>query len=242
MSSRTGEGLVVSAVAHGEKDVRVRVLCPERGLLAGLVKGGRSKAHVLQPFNGVGYEHYRRLEGQLGTLTLDLRLSRGHRAMGVGGQGAGYLAGYLSELLGAVLPEEHKYEGLVERVERLLDKPCGWQEVVGFELFLLDLVGYGLRLDDVVEGEGELAFVSPTSGRSVTRGAARGWEDRLLTLPFAMGGPECGEHEDFMNAWRLTGCFLGKALHGKELAARARLAENLMKGMVTHEQGAQLAA
>lgn len=232
MSSRTGVGLVVSSAAFGERDALVRVLCPERGMISGLVKGGRGKAAVIQPFNAVGYEHYRRLEGQLGTLTLELQVSRAAAWMG-GGVG-GYLVAYLSELLAAVLPEEQAYVELVGRVERLLGEGVqglGWREVVAFEMFLLEAIGYGLRLQDVVEGEGEIAFVSPSSGRSVTRGAARGWEAKLLDLPHCLGGPVCGEMEDFLRAWKLTGSFLARALHGKTLAARGRLADCFLRGM-----------
>lgn len=223
----------------------VRVLCPERGLISGLVKGGRGKASMIQPFNAVGYEHYRRLEGQLGTMTLELRVSRAAAWMR-GGLGS-YLVAYLSELLAAVLPEEQVYAELGGRVEALLDGAAGWREVVIFEMFLLETIGYGLRLQDVVveeqRGEGaeelrrdEVAFVSPSSGRSVTRGAARGWEAKLLDLPYCMGGPECGEVEDFLRAWKLTGSFLGRALHGKTLAARGRLAEYLVRGMERNER------
>ncbi|MBI1308680.1 MAG: hypothetical protein GC129_02330 [Proteobacteria bacterium] len=243
MSSRCGEGLVIGAVPFGERDALVRVLCAERGLLAGLVKGGKGKAAMVQPFNTVGYDHYRRLEGQLGTLTLDLRVSRAARWLGqVRG---GYVAAYLSELLAAVLPEEHPYEGLSERVVALVDGGALWREVVAFEMFVLEVVGYGLRLGDTVRGNeergseergGEVVWVSPSSGRSVTRAAAAGWEAKLLALPACMGGPACSEMEDFMRAWRLTGCFLDKALHGKKLAARARLADHYAKGLEVHDE------
>ena len=235
MSLREGQGLVLAVKPFGERDAVVELLCAERGRMRGFVKGGRgSRGNVqatLQPFNGVGFEHFRRLEGQLGTLTVELVKSRAHVWMGLGA--GAFVVPYLSELLAGLLPEEHPYEGLHGRVVRLLESACDWRELVAFELWLLDHVGYGLRLrpDEGVRGlgsegardDGEWAYVSPASGRVVDRAAAKGYEARLLPLPMSLGGPDCGEMDDFAMAWRLTGAFIEKALHGGTLASRSRL-------------------
>ena len=243
---RTGEALILAARAFGERDAMVEVYCPEHGRLRGLVKGGRGSRGgmqaLLQPFNTVRYEHFRRLDSQLGTLTLELVKSRAAVWLGHShGMAAGnFVVPYMSELLTLLLPEEHPYPGLAPRAVRLLEEPCGWQQVVAFELWLLDAVGYGLRLrpeEAVACAEGSaLAYVSPASGRAVPYKVARGYEDRLLPLPHSLGGLECGEAEDFQQAWRLTGFFIdkalqGKALHGNELAARVRLANWLAGGL-----------
>lgn len=239
---RTGAGLVLSAKPFGERDALVEILCAERGRIRGLVKGAGSRkgsvAAALQPFNTVNYEHFRRLEGQLGSLSVELAVSRA--GLWLGGGGGGYVVAYLSELLSAVLPEEHPYEGLSGQVETLLSMSdvriptlgLGWRAVVGFELMLLHWAGYGLRLDrESAVGAGELAYVSPASGRVVDRATAKGWESRLLELPACLGGPDCEELADFAKAWRLTGYFLDKALHGRRLEARGRLAGYFERGI-----------
>lgn len=243
MALRQGEALVLSVAPFGERDALVCLLCAERGLVRGLVKGARGSsaskngvAALLQPFNTVSYEHYRRLDGQLGTLSLDLVVSRA----GLWLSGAGVMplvVAYLSEVLVLALPEEHGYDGLYERVLRLLDGGLleGWRALVAFELFLLETVGYALRLrpDEAVPcaENSALAYVSPASGRAVPLAVARGYESRLLVLPACMGGPVCGETEDFLRAWELTGFFLRKALHGKPLQARGRVADCYVRGM-----------
>lgn len=241
MSLRCGEGLVLSVKPFGERDALVEILCAEHGRLRGLVKGGRSArgqmAAALQPFNNVRYEHFRRLDGQLGTLTLEL--SRSRASVWLGGGAGAYAVPYVSEVLCAVLPEEHVYDGLWGRVAALVDGPLGWRDVVGFDLWLLEIVGYGLPLREVV-GEGEVAYVSPASGRPVGREMAKGWEHRLLHLPPCLGGPECTEVEDLVRAWRLAGHFITKAVHGRELAARGRLLGYYER--TTGEQGDALAA
>ncbi|RYG59577.1 MAG: DNA repair protein RecO [Alphaproteobacteria bacterium] len=231
MSLRNGQGLVLAVKPFGERDALVELLCAERGRMRGLVKGGRgTRGNVqatLQPFNGVGFEHFRRLEGQLGTLNVEMVKSRAHVWMGVGA--GAFVVPYLSELLAGLLPEEHPYEGLHTRIVKLLESACSWRDLIAFELWLLDVVGYGLRLrpEEGVAGEGsgaaDWAYVSPASGRVVDKASARGYEARLLPLPMSLGGPDCNEVDDFAMAWRLSGYFIDKALHGGTLASRGRL-------------------
>jgi len=237
--------LVLGVRAFGERDAMVELYCREHGRLRGLVKGGRSQRGgmqaALQPFNSVTYEHFRRLDAQLGTVSLELARSRAHVWLGAAAAG-GFIVPYASEVLMALLPEEHPYAGLYERAVSLLEQPCGWQEVVAFELWVLEAVGYGLRLrpeEAVVCGEGSaLAYVSPASGRAVPRNVARGYETRLLPLPHSLGGPACAEAEDFALAWQLTGHFIEKALHGRVLAARGRLGAWLAAGLRPMQEAA----
>lgn len=235
MALRNGQGLILSVKAFGERDALVELLCAGQGRMRGLVKGGKgTRGNIqatLQPFNSVGYEHFRRLDGQLGTLTVELTKSRAHVWMGMGSGSFG--VPYLSELLAGLLPEEHQYEGLHERVMKLLASDFNWREMVAFELWLLEAVGYGLRLrpedgvkelrDEGIMGEEDWAYVSPVSGRVVERSAAVGYETRLLPLPMSLGGPDCSETDDYAMAWRLTGYFIEKALHGGSMVSRARL-------------------
>jgi len=57
--------------------------------------------------------------------------------------------------------------------------------VARFELRLLGELGFGLDLDRcAATGEmGDLAYVSPKSGRAVSRAAGAPWRERLLALP-----------------------------------------------------------
>lgn len=225
----------------------VRLLCESFGLFNGLVKGARGAsatksglAAALQPLNTVKYEHFRRLEGQLGTLTLELTASRA--PLWLGGGNAGVVVSYLSELLAQILPEEDAFAGLFGRTVRLLDAELaahGWRALVAYELFLLENLGYGLRLrpEEAVfcENNSPLAYVSPASGRAVPVQVARGYEARLLPLPACLGGQECTEYQNVTQALTLTGYFLQKALHGKQLQSRARMQESYLKGLNPHD-------
>ena len=68
---------------------------------------------------------------------------------------------------------------------------CG-SGVVRFELMLLAELGFGLDLERCAATglTTELAYVSPRSGRAVSRCAGEPWHDKLLRLPAFLGDPE----------------------------------------------------
>src|SRR5262249_57290906 len=86
--------------------------------------------------------------------------------------------------------------------------------VARFELMLLAELGFGLDLTQcAATGEGrDLVYVSPKSGRAVSRRAGEPWHDRLLPLPaFLLDGaparPSAGELAD---GFAVTGFFLAR--------------------------------
>uniref|UniRef100_UPI003AE2B25C DNA repair protein RecO C-terminal domain-containing protein n=1 Tax=Paracoccus sp. T5 TaxID=3402161 RepID=UPI003AE2B25C len=80
-----------------------------------------------------------------------------------------------------------------------------------------------------------LAYVSPRSGRAVSRAGAGEWADRLLPLPALMGGAGDNRGRDLAEGLAITGHFLehrlAAELVGRHLpAARARLVRRLEAG------------
>jgi DNA repair protein RecO (recombination protein O) len=90
--------------------------------------------------------------------------------------------------------------------------------VARFELALLAELGFGLDLDAcaVTGSAADLVYVSPKSGRAVSRGAGEPWHDRLLALPAFLSdeGPEEAPAEPTAEALKagfaLTGFFLAR--------------------------------
>jgi len=84
-----------------------------------------------------------------------------------------------------------------------------------FELQLLAELGFGLDLERcAATGErADLVYVSPKSGRAVSRAAGALWQDRLLALPAFLSGAEVNDLptvEDIANGFALTGFFLNR--------------------------------
>jgi DNA repair protein RecO (recombination protein O) len=114
---------------------------------------------------------------------------------------------------------------------------AGWTSAyLRWELRLLEELGFGLDLSAcAVTGLVEdLAYVSPKTGRAVTRAGAGDWADRLLPMPAGLVGDAVLPPADVLTGLRLTGFFLDRGLrpvlHDKPLPeARARLLDLLSR-------------
>ena len=80
-----------------------------------------------------------------------------------------------------------------------------------------------------------LAYVSPRSGRAVSREGAGEWADRLLPLPGMLGGAGDNRGEGLAEGLAITGHFLTTRIAGELVgrpvpAARQRLVDRLARG------------
>ena len=235
--------IVCAVRAHGEHGAIVRALTPDDGMLAGYVRGGRSRRlkPVLVPGNLMRADFRARTEEQLPALTIELSESR---------------AGMLSEALpaaaidwataltAAALPEAQPYPHLYSALDGVLAAVTaapaarGWAAaLVRYELLMLTELGFGLDLSACVAGgtNDDLAYVSPKSGGAVSRSEGEPYSDKLLPLPAFLIEGGAGEWDDILAGFRLTGHFLERdLLHGRAadvLAARDRLVERLKRAV-----------
>lgn len=239
----SASAIVLAIRPHGESGAIVRALTAEAGLLAGYVRGGRSRAlrPVLQPGNIVLGEWRARTAEQLPALTMELTHSRAPMYREPLPAAAFEWA---TALTAAALPEGQAYQQVHAALGGMLDAieaaPAarGWAvALVRYELLLLTMLGFGLDLDRcAATGSTEdLRFVSPKSGSAVSAGAAFGYEARLLPLPPFLRVGGAAEWDDILAGLRLTGHFLERdLLHGWAagvLAARVRLVDRLNRAV-----------
>lgn len=235
--------IIVAIRSHGESGAIVRALTAEAGLLAGYVRGGRSRQHrpVLQPGNVILGDWRARTEDQLPALVAELVHSRAPLFREPLPAAA---IDWATALTAAALPEGQPYPPLHSALEGLLDAieaaPAarGWAvAMVRYELLLLALLGFGLDLEQCAAtgATEDLAFVSPKSGMAVSTAAATGYESRLFRLPPFLRQGGAAEWDDILDGLRLTGHFLDRdLLHGKAaevLAARARLVDRINRAV-----------
>ena len=85
-------------------------------------------------------------------------------------------------------------------------------EMVRFEMQMLAELGFGLDLATCAAtgAEDDLGYVSPKSGRAVSRLAAAPWQDRLFRLPGFLSEPVAASLDDIADGFALTGFFLGR--------------------------------
>jgi DNA repair protein RecO (recombination protein O) len=214
--------IILDARPYGEGDAVATVMTEAHGLHRGLARGGasRGKAGTWQPGNMVQVQWTARLSDQLGSFTGELIHAGAAHAM----QEAMPLAMLTAVCAVAegVLPEREPlpriFGGLLRLIPRL---PLGEQsltEVIQWELVVLSDLGYGLDLAAcAVTGATEnLAYVSPKTGRAVTREAAGEWAARLLPLPAFLTGSAPPDPQGWLDGLRLTGHFLARDAFGHQ--------------------------
>ena len=209
------QGILLSTRTHGETSVIIEVFTPVHGRHAGVVRGGTSRklAPVLQPGAQLDLSWRARLEEHIGTFTVEPVRSRAAASMGDRLSLAGLNA--VTALLLFCLPEREAHPGLYRRTEALLDL-LGQGDVwplayLNWEMALLDEMGFGLDLSGcAVMGAqaNDLSYVSPRSGRAVSRAGAGEWADRLLPLPACLLGAGPAPDTEVAEGFRVTGHFL----------------------------------
>ncbi len=241
MASLSTTAIICSVRAHGEHGAVVRALTQEAGLMAGYVRGGRSRTlrPILIPANVVQAEFRARTAEQLASLTVELAHSR---APILAEPLAADAIAWVCALTAAALPEEQPYSDLYYALGGLLDAieaaPAarGWgAALVRYEYLLLARLGFAPDLSRCVAtgSEEDLAFVSPKSHQAVSRGAAYGHEAKLLPLPAFLTATVPARVGDIVDGLKLTGHFLDTSLFAERrheiFDARKRLVDRFRR-------------
>lgn len=226
------DGILLDTRPHGETSARIEVLTAAHGRHAGMVRGGASRrmAPMLQPGAQLDLTWRARLADHLGNFTAELIRPRFSLVL----DDRLALAALTSTcaLCRFALPERQPCPGLYAATRDLLDAlgQPGWlRSYARWELLLLEDTGFGLDLSAcaVTGATGGLAYVSPRTGRAVTRAGAGTYAARLLPLPPGLLGDAAFDHADARAALHLTGYFLhhrlAEALSRPLPEARARL-------------------
>lgn len=235
----TDEAIVLGARRQGEGSLIVSLLTRAHGRQRGLVRGGAKSRQrgAYEPGTHVTATWRARLEEHLGHLQIE--------------PGTSYVAGLLDDplrlgcleaavaLAEVALPEREAHPAAFDGLIRLLgalDRDEGYAAAhLGWEVDLLRELGYGLDLTTcaVTGSREDLAWVSPRTGRAVSRAAGAAYKDRLLVLPRLLGGLGSGgsDAEDLLDGLTLTASFLERqalAPHGRGLPpARTRYVDRL---------------
>ena len=230
------EGVLISSRLHGETSAIIQVFTAAHGRHAGVVRGGASRklAAVLQPGTQVQVQWSARLDSHLGNFTVEPLASR---AAIMQNRLALAALNSIAALLQLALAERDPHPALWLKTTALLDllmTPTWQPAYLRWELDLLEDLGYGLDLTTcaVTGSRDDLAYVSPRTGRAVSRNAAGEWASKLLPLPPSLLGQGPAMGRELGDGLTLTGHFLNMGLqailNGKPLpAARARLIDLL---------------
>src|SRR5580698_1445743 len=210
----TDEGIVLGVRRHGETSVILELMTQARGRHLGLVRGGtgRRLRAVLQPGNSLHATWRARLDDHLGNYAVEgtnLRaagfLSAAHAVHGVTHLSA------LCRLLAEREPHVRIHRVLEDILDKIDDPFSAANLIARFELAFLAELGFGLDLEACAATgtTTDLVYVSPRSGRAVSRTAGEEYRDKLLRLPaFLRTDDEVPSPVDPADAFALPGFFL----------------------------------
>lgn len=233
------QGALLSMRLHGEASAIIEVFTAAHGRHAGVVRGGASRkmAAMLQPGSQLDVTWRARLDDHIGSFTAEPLRSRAailSDRLALAGLNA------VCALLHVALPEREPHPLLWRMSMALLDdlaNSTDWPPAyLRWEVLLLEELGFALDLGRcaVTGARDDLAFVSPKSGRAVSRMGAGDWADRLLPLPAVMLGQGTANLHEIAQGLAITGHFLNRCLepvlNGRPLPeARQRLLEMLAR-------------
>ena len=214
------EGIVLGVRRHGESSVILELMTVERGRHLGLVRGGTGVRlrGILQPGNSLRATWRARLDDHLGNYAVEgvnLRaasfLTAAHAVHGVT---------HLAALC-RLLAEREPHAGIhaaLEAILDVLDDPAAVAPLIAqFELAFLAELGFGLDLSTCAAtgSKEDLIYVSPRSGRAVSRAAGEAYRDKLMVLPdFLRAENRLATAADLADAFVLTGFFLDRYAFG----------------------------
>ncbi|MBB4228244.1 DNA repair protein RecO [Rhizobium mongolense] len=212
--------IILGVKRHGETSVIAEVMTRARGRHLGLVRSGRSRAMqpVLQPGNEVDVIWRARLDEHLGEFRVEPLRLRAAQLMETATAVYGVQAmGALLRLLPERDPHPHLYDALEVILDNLHNPADAGELFVRFELAVLNDLGFGLDLAECAAtgARTDLAYVSPKSGRAVSRSAGAPWADKMFVLPgfLRTDGNDAADFDSLSAAFRLTGFFLHRHVY-----------------------------
>jgi DNA repair protein RecO (recombination protein O) len=236
------EGILISAKPLGEANTVAELLTARHGRHLGLVRGGRSRRMrpLMQLGNVLSVTWRARLADHLGGYNLEL--IEPYAARVLDDQAAlaaiGSLTG-LTKQLPERDPHPQLYRGALEVLQALDDANVWPALLVRWEMMLLQDLGFGLDLSECAATgtDADLIYVSPRSGRAVSRDAGQPFCDRLLKLPrFLLEDDASPAPSDILAGFALTGHFLERDVLAPQglasPAARTRLIELLARSQL----------
>ena len=220
----TDDAIVLGVRKHGETSVVAELMTRERGRHLGLVQGGRSRTMrpTLQPGNSVKAVWRARLDEHLGQFKIEPGKLRAAELME---NSHGIYALQTLVTLVRLLPERDAHPDLFATLQIILDHlsspEIAGELVVRFELAMLDELGFGLDFSSCAAtgATQDLVYVSPKSGKAVSRSGGHDYRDRLLPLPSFLlrdnySRSETVTVEEILDGFSLTGYFLNRHVYG----------------------------
>ena len=140
----------------------------------------------------------------------------------------------LCATLDKVLPERQTYNTLHHQTLTLLQQlflPDFYANYIKFEVMLLKSLGFALDMTECAGGgdKNNLAYISPKTGRAVSREKGKPYHNKLLPLPAFLWRNDPATPQDLLDGLALTSHFFHAQLLDEMPASRTRLIQDIQR-------------
>ena len=194
-------GIILSAKKYGEKGLIVNILSESHGRYVGWINNYKTKSILpsVQPGNLVKVFWKSRIIEQMGSFKIELISSISGKIFDEKLKLQALIS--LCSLLEKFLPERQSYSEIFNATKAFLNLIAINSEVdntqwikgyVKWEIGLLSSIGFSLDLKQcaVTGQKNNLYYVSPKTGKAVSKQGAGKFAPKLLKLPIFLGGAE----------------------------------------------------
>lgn len=201
------KGLVLSSKPLGDKKFIVSLFTKEKGRHLGVVKK-KMPPLTASFFSG---RWQARLSEQMGSFYLEDEKSV-HLSFLDDKKRLNVISS-MCYLLDHLLPERESYPEFYDLTYHFLtslEEDDFQKKYIFWEVELLSALGFGLDLSKCAGGgdANDLAYVSPKTGRAVSKKMGDPYKDKLLPLPAFMFKNEAPNKDDLLKGLSMTGYFL----------------------------------
>ena len=219
-------GIIIAQKPLKENSTIISVLSMNNGLYSGVARWSSKKSKfLLQPGNLVDFFWQARLHEHIGSARCDLIKS--YTGVILQNKSKLYAFNSIVSLVLKVFGEREPHNNFFSLFKKYLDglaKDFNFRSYIEVELGILAESGYALQLDKCgATGEiSDLFYVSPKTGRAISRNEGKKHSDKLLLLPefFTNQNAEPSRLE-IIQAFNLTSYFFNRYLfHGQSLSTR----------------------
>ena len=223
----SSNGIVLGSKPLGEAAFIVSIFTAENGRHLGVLK----KKHPPEIGTLCQTTWKARLSDQLGTFYLEE--TKSYAPLLLDDMPRLNVLSNLCATLEKALPERQAYSELHQDTLNFLTQlgqDHFYENYVRFEVALLTALGFALDMTECAGGgdKNDLAYISPKTGRAVSREKGRPYHDKLLKLPRFLWQDCLATEEDLMDALNLTGHFLREHL-GQLPTTRSRLYTDIQR-------------
>lgn len=229
------EGIIVDVKPQGEKQAIVSLLTKEHGLHKGMITVSKANSAYLQSGVKLKATWSARLIDHLGTWQIDPIYTPLpfvlHNKLAL------LALTCACELLMVTMPEREPHPSLFQSLDDFIhgfENHAWYHRYCYFECELLRSLALPLNFSAcaVTGGKESLCYVSPKTGRAVSRSAAEGYESKLIPLPFFLTHKDMNQTpavKEIIQALTLTSYFMERFVLAHIQKSMPKLRENLVK-------------